>query len=138
MTPKKFLRKTLPRKSVKLGFCFILVPSNTVIWASLFGTHIFYFPCCIILQGNFHKLWHGNSCFTFRKKALAFTFFLILFLSSTQLFKVWLKRSQFVFFYFHVTCNCSNLLKQEVKHSYYNLSINREKYQLDLSKLLML
>ena len=29
------------------------------------------------------------------------------------------------------------LIKQEVKHSYYNLSIKEEKYQLDLSKLLM-
>ena len=29
------------------------------------------------------------------------------------------------------------LIKQEVKHSYYNLSIKGEKYQLDLSKLLM-
>ena len=28
-------------------------------------------------------------------------------------------------------------MKQEVKHSYYNLSIKGEKYQLDLSKLLM-
>ena len=26
-----------------------------------------------------------------------------------------------VFFYFQVTCNCSNSLKQKVKHSYYNL-----------------
>ena len=36
----------------------------------------------------------------------------------------------FVFFYFEVAWNCLNSLKQEVKHSYYNL--------LDLSKLLML
>ena len=36
-----------------------------------------------------------------------------------------------------MACNCSSLLKQEVKHSYYNLSMKREKYQLDLSKLLM-
>ena len=28
-------------------------------------------------------------------------------------------------------------IKQEVKHSHYNLSIKGEKYQLDLSKLLM-
>ena len=42
-----------------------------------------------------------------------------------------------VFFYNQVACNCSNSLKQEVKHSYYNLSIKGEKYQLDLSKLLM-
>ena len=43
----------------------------------------------------------------------------------------------FVFFYFQVTCNSLNSSKQEVKHSYYNLSIKGEKYQLDLSKLLM-
>ena len=34
--------------------------------------------------------------------------------------------------------NCLNSSKQEVKHAYYNLSIKGEKYQLDLSKLLML
>ena len=43
----------------------------------------------------------------------------------------------FVFFYFQVACNCSNSSKQEVKHSYYNLSMKGEKYQLHLSKLLM-
>ena len=43
----------------------------------------------------------------------------------------------FVFFYFQVACNCSNSSKQEVKHSYYNLSIKGEKCQLHLSKLLM-
>ena len=42
-----------------------------------------------------------------------------------------------VFFYFQVACNCFNSSKQEVKHSYYNLSIKGEKYQLDLRKLLM-
>ena len=31
----------LPTPSVKLDFCFILVASNTVIWASLFGAHMF-------------------------------------------------------------------------------------------------
>ena len=31
-------------------------------------------------------------------------------------------------------CNCSNLSKQEAKHSCYNLSIKGEKYQLDLFK----
>ena len=43
-----------------------------------------------------------------------------------------------VFFYFQVASNCANSSKQEVKHSHYNLSIKGEKYQLDLSKLLML
>ena len=36
-----------------------------------------------------------------------------------------------------MACNCSNSSKQEVKHSYYNKSIKGEKYQLDLSKLLI-
>ena len=45
--------------SVILDFCFILVASNTVIWASLMHTGLntgsrgFYFPCCSILQRNF-------------------------------------------------------------------------------------
>ena len=38
------------------------------------------------------------------------------------------------FYYLQVACNCSNLSKQEVEHCYYNLSINGEKHQLDLSK----
>ena len=42
----------------------------------------------------------------------------------------------FVFFYFQVACNCSDSSKQEIKHSYFNLSIKGEKYQLDLSKLM--
>ena len=37
------------------------------------------------------KLWHGNSRFAFHKKFLGFTFFLILFSRSTQLFKNQLK-----------------------------------------------
>ena len=78
------------------------------------------------------KLWHGNSCFAFRKKFLGFIFFLILFSCSTQLFKNQLKHTQdeyvlFVCFYFQVACNCSNSSKQEVKHSYYNLSVKGEK-----------
>ena len=45
----------------------------------------------------------------------------------------------FCLLYFQVACNCLNSLKQEVKqHSYHNLSIKGEKYQLDLSKLIML
>ena len=84
------------------------------------------------------KLWHGNSCFVFRKKSSGFVFFLILFSCRTQLFKVWLKDSQdacmfFVFFYFQVACNVQTIETR----SYYNLSIKGEKYQLDLSKLLM-
>ena len=42
-----------------------------------------------------------------------------------------------VFFNFQVACNCSNSSKQEVKHSFYNQSVKGEKYQLDLSELLM-
>ena len=37
-----------------------------------------------------------------------------------------------------MACNCLNSSKQEVKLAYYNLSIKGEKYQFDLSKLLML
>ena len=59
------------------------------------------------------KLWHGKSCFAFRKKSSGFLWFFILFSCSMWLFKVWLKHSQdahifFVFFYFQVACNCSN------------------------------
>ena len=81
------------------------------------------------------KLWHGNSCFAFQKMFSGFIFFLILFSCSTQLFKNQLKQTQdaqilFAFFcYLQAACNCSNLSKQEVKHSYYNLSIKRENTQ---------
>ena len=71
---------------VILDFCFILVASNTVIWASLVGAQVqtgswgFYFPC-----------WHEHSCFAFCKKFLGFIFFLILF--CIQLFKLIKTRS---------------------------------------------
>ena len=40
-------------------------------------------------------------------------------------------------FLFSLGMQLFKLIKQEVKHSYYNLLIKGEKYQLDLSKLLM-
>ena len=44
----------------------------------------------------------------------------------------------FVFFYFHVACNCSNSLSKKLNVLIlYNLSIKGEKYKLDLSKFLM-
>ena len=104
---------------VILDFCFILVTSNTVIWASFFGTHkfklevqVFIFHVVVFFRETF-KLWDGNSCFAFFKKFLGFIFFLILFLCSTQLFKNQLKHTQdvyilFVFFDFQAACNCSN------------------------------
>ena len=54
------------------------------------------------------------------------------------MFKVWLKHSQdvyiiFVFSYSHVAYNCSNSLNKKLNI----LIIKGEKYQLDLSKLLM-
>ena len=73
-------------QSVKLSFWFILVASNTVIWASLFGAcrfkHILFSMLYYSLE-KLSKLWYGNSCVAFHKKSLVFIFFLILFLSST-------------------------------------------------------
>ena len=137
--------------SVILDFCFILVASNTnlgeFVWRTQFqtGSRGFYFPCCSILQGNCPnfgmEILALRSAKSFRDSVVGFIFFLILFSYSTQLFKNQLKHTQdayilCVLFYFQVACNCSNSLKQEVKYSY-KLSIKGEKYQLDLSKLLM-
>ena len=138
----------LSTPTVMLDFCFILVASNTVIWASSFAhtgsnvSHRILFSMFSYSPGKLSKLWHGNSCFAFCKKFWGFIFFLIFFLCSTQFFKSQLKHTQdayilFVFFYFQVACNCSNSSKQEVKRSYYILSIKGQKCQLGLSKLLM-
>ena len=46
----------------------------------------------------------------------------------------------FVFFYFHVACNCSNSLNKKLKgegEKIKSKEIKGEKYQLDSSKLLM-
>ena len=71
--------------SIILDFCSILVASNTVIWASLFGAH----RSKLEVKDNFKsspeklsRLWHGNSCFAFRIKFSGFIFFLILFWCS--------------------------------------------------------
>ena len=76
---------------VILDFCFILVASNTVICASLFGAHRFNLKdedFIIHVQYSpekLSKLWHGNSCYAFRKKMLGFIFFLVLFSCSTYI-----------------------------------------------------
>ena len=44
--------------------------------------------CFILLQYSpekLSKLWHGNSCYAFRKKMLGFIFFLVLFSCSTYI-----------------------------------------------------
>ena len=72
-----------------LDFCFILVASNTVIWACLFGAHRFklevenfIFHVVVFFRKTF-QVWHGNSCFVLHKKILGLIFFLILFSCST-------------------------------------------------------
>ena len=200
--------------SVILGFCFILVASNTVIWTSLFGAHRFklkvqdfifhivvfsretfqtlvwkflfciqqkvfwvcIFPNFVLVQHivvqklvktksshrqcslrkgflrNFAEFTgkHLCQCLYFNKVAgLACN--LVKIETLAQVFScefskvskysffieyVWgtasIKHTQdgyilFVFFYFQVSCNCSNSLKLEVKHSYYDLSTKGEK-----------
>ena len=210
---------------VILDFCSILVASNTVIWASLFGTHrfklevedfifhvvvfsresfqtlawkfllcvpqkvfgVYIFPNFVLMQHivvqklvkarsshqrcslrkcilrNFGKFTGKHLCqsFYFNKVAgLTCNFIKIETLAQvfscefSKIFKnnffteyFWATASithtqdeyiLIVFFYFQVASNCANSSKQEVKHSHYNLSIKGEKYQLDLSKLLML
>ena len=132
-----------------LDFRFILVASNIVIWASLFGAHRFklevedfIFHVVVFSRETFQTLaWKFLLCVP--QKIFGVYFFPnFVLVCSIQLFKNQLKHTQgayilFVFFYFQLACNCSNSSKQEVKHSYYNLSINGEKYQLDLSNLLM-
>ena len=62
--------------SFKLDFYFILLATNTAIWKNLVGAHWsklevqdFIFHVVV-----FSKLWHGNSCFAFRKKVSGFIF----------------------------------------------------------------
>ena len=61
---------------VILDFCFILLATNTAIWTNLVGAHRsklevedFIFHVVV-----FSKVWHGNSCFAFRKKVSGFIF----------------------------------------------------------------
>ena len=61
--------------SVILDFCFILVASNTVIWASLFDAHRFkhwksriLFSMLQYSPEKLSKLWDENSCLAFCKK----------------------------------------------------------------------
>ena len=58
-------------QSVILDFYFILVTSNTVNWASLFGAHRFkqiLFSMLYYSLEKFSNFWDGHSCFAFRKK----------------------------------------------------------------------
>ena len=134
--------------SVILDFCFILVASNTVIWASLFGAHMFklevedfVFHAVVFSRETFQTLaWKFLLCVpqkVFRVYIFP-NFVLVQYIVVQKLVKIYPRRYiLFVFFYFQVAYNCLNSSKQEVKLSYYNLSIEGEKYQFDLSKLLM-
>ena len=125
-TVAPFLSTTL----VILDFCFILVASNT-------GSRRCYFPCCSILQGNFPNF--GMEILALRSgksfRGLYFpNFVLMQYIVVQKLVKANPRCLNTFCLFLLFACNCSNLSKQEVKHSYYNLSIKGEKYQLDLSK----
>ena len=66
--------------SVILDFCFILLTTNTAIWANLVGAHRsklevedFIFHVVIFSRETF-QTWRGNSCFAFHKKFSGFIF----------------------------------------------------------------
>ena len=129
--------------SVILDFCFILVTSSTVIQASLFGAHRFIlevedfiFHVVVFSRETFQTLAYKFLVCVLQNvfKAYIFPNFVIAqYIVVQKLVKVNPRRLN-TFCLFSIICNCSNLSKQEVKHSYYNLSIKAEKYQLDLSK----
>ena len=129
--------------SVILNFCFILVTSNTVIWVSLVGAHRsqlevedFIFHVVVFSRETFQTLAYKFLVCVLQNvfKAYIFPNFVIAqYIVVQKLVKVNPRRLN-TFCLFSIICNCSNLSKQEVKHSYYNLSIKGEKYQLDLSK----
>ena len=134
---------------VILDFCFILVTSNTVISTSLFGAlkfklevKDFIFHGVVFSRETFQTLaWKFLLCIPQNVFGVYIfpNFVLVQYIAVQKSVKTYpsLVYTLFVFFNFHVACNCSNSSKQETKHSYYNLPVKGEKYQLDLSKLLM-
>ena len=126
-------------QSVMLDFCFILVASNIVIWATLFGAHRvkleaedfifhvvgFYFPCCSIIQRNFPNF--GMEILALRSgkslRGLYFSLFCSRVVHSCSKIGKNIPKTRIYFlsfsiFRWHVIVNCSHSLKQEVKHSY--------------------
>ena len=104
-----------------------------LVWCTQFKTKGKEFIFCVVVfSRETFETWPGNSCFAFRKRSLGFNFFLNLF---SQQFKVWLKHSQDVYLIFvYLFSRGMQLL---LAKRYYNRSFKGEKYQLDLSKLLV-
>ena len=104
------------------------------------GSQSFYFPCCSIFQRNFQTLaWRFWLCVPRKVFGVYIfsNFVLVQYIVVQKLVKA-NPRHLNTFCLFLLIAGgmyCSNLSKQEVKYSYYNLSIKGDKYQLHLFEI---
>ena len=114
--------------SVKLDFCFILVASNTVIWVSLLGAHRFklevedfIFHVVVFSRETFQTLaWKFLLCVPQKVFGVYIfpNFVLVQYIVVQKLVKANPRRLNTFCLFLLFACNCSNLSKQEAKHSY--------------------
>ena len=114
--------------SVILDFCFILLASNTVIWASLVGAHRpkleikdFIFHAVVFSRETFQTLpWKFLLCVL----QIVFgvyifpNFVLVLYIVVQKLVKANPRLLNTFCLFLLFAWNCSNISKQEAKHSY--------------------
>ena len=114
--------------SVILDFCFILLAFNTVIWASLVGAHKsklevedFIFHAVVLSRETFQTLaWKFLLCLLQKlfRVYIFLNFVLVYYIVFQKLVKANPRRLNTFCLFLLFACNCSNLSKQEARHSY--------------------
>ena len=113
---------------VILDFCFILVASNTVIWVSLVGAHKsklevedYIFHIVVFSRETFQTLAWKFLLYIPQKVLgvyIFLNFVLMWYVVVQKLFKANPRHLNTFCLFLLFACNCSNLSKQEAKHSY--------------------